>query len=188
MAVLGDLRNRRLVVELGTVRAAVRHTGLAVVDHGEAGRHTGLVVAGRHIGLEEVVLHIVLGAVLHTVLEAVLRIVLGAVHRTDQAVVAGIVQKGAHHNLAVVEERHTGLVEAHHIDLGVVVVHNPAEAGSHPVAEDTVDAALVVVVDSRVEEADRTLGVGLLQDISIRSAPGIPSIGGHAGCIMIVGL
>jgi len=119
------------------------------IDLGEEARRIGHVAGEEHpIDLEVAAMRNVLevAAALRTVLE---------VRHIGREEVADTAR-----NLAEGEERHidlaegTGLAAAHHRVLG----HSLAEAGSRPVG-DTVDSALVVVVDTvDIEAAVRILG------------------------------
>lgn len=162
---MAGCRSRRWVVVLDIGRVAVRrigleaaapHIGLEAVVHRtdpavvrridlavEEAAHTGLEVAVRHTGLEEMVRR--------TGLEEALRTDPGVVHHIDlEAARRTVPVEEEHHIHRVQVSRHTGSVAAAGRSLA---------AADSRLGEDTVDSALVVVVDSSLAEAVRSLGV-----------------------------
>jgi len=160
-------RRTVLVVALHTDPVAeVHHTALVEGEHRIAlvverhtvlgvERRTGLAEVGRHTGLEEE-------------------------RRTDQEVAVDTGQAGERRILGVGEEHRTGLEGVRHTVLQVeVAVHSLAEGDSHPAAGGTADSALADtgIVDTAEAEAERKVGVGLLEDISRASCVGRQALG-----------
>lgn len=173
MAGLADLLLLLLALELRTVQAAVRHTGLAVeglhIVQAEEELHSPGVVELR-IGLEVGGLHIdLVAAELHTDL--------AAAHHIDLEEAADMALVEEDHNLGVGAAHRTEPEEGHRLGEGVhhTVPEAAAAAGRNPVEEDNrlgagdiVDSALSVAGTVAVEAGrilDPRLGPGTVAGV-----------------------